>query len=205
MNTRQRHLCTTADVGLGQQTRRKMREVVYQMLHRKRLERVKKIAGAMLKSDEGNGNEDDASVAPDPAPKDHEELMIKFKAVKDVSSLTTQDLLKNALSASMCLERADRGCIKRSVSDVLKAKFLVRRWLERPNTSETSGKTDNDSEEIVIERDTVVSAHVKVGRGSSSVKVLKQYCVLDIHDKYYNKWFMAKFRRKYLERTPSTN
>ena len=85
--------------------------------------------------------------------------------------------------------------IKGSVSDVRKAKSLVGRWLERPNTSETSGKTDNDSEEIVIERDTGVSAHVKVGRDSSSVKVLKQYRVLDNHDKYYNKWFMAKFRR----------
>ena len=55
--------------------------------------------------------------------------------------------------------------IKGSASDVRKAKSLVGRWLERPNTSETSGKTDNDSVEIVIEGDTVVSAHVKVGRG----------------------------------------
>ena len=36
----------------------------------------------------------------------------------------------------------------------------------------------------MTERDTVVSAHVKVGPGSSRVKVLKQYHVLDIHDKY---------------------
>ena len=40
------------------------------------------------------------------------------------------------------------------------------------------------------------SAHMKVARGSSSVKVLKQYPVLDIHDKYYNKWFMAKAPQK---------
>ena len=52
------------------------------------------------------------------------------------------------------------------------------------NDSETSGKADNDSGEITTERDTVVSAHVKVGPGSSRVKVLKQYHVLDIHDKY---------------------
>ena len=96
----------------------------------------------------------------------------------------------------MCLERADKGCIKGSVSDIRKAKSLVGRWLKRPSTSETSGNTDNNSVEIVIERDTVVSAHVKVGRGSSSVKVLEQYRVLDIHDKYYNKWFMAKVLQK---------
>ena len=80
------------------------------------LEWVKTFAGAMLKSDESSGDEDDASecekevvnldVAPDPASKDHEEFMIKFK---DVSSSTSQDLLKNVLSANMCLERANNG------------------------------------------------------------------------------------------------
>ena len=68
--------------------------------------------------------------------------------------------------------------------------------MERHNTSETSGQIDNDSGEIVIERDTVVSAHAKLGQWSSSVKVLKQYRVLNIHDKYYNKWFMAKVPQK---------
>ena len=68
--------------------------------------------------------------------------------------------------------------------------------MERPSTSETSGNADDDSGDIVIERDTVVSAHVKVGRGGSSVKVLKKYRVLDIHEKYYNKWFMAKVPQK---------
>ena len=77
-----------------------------------------------------------SDVAPDPAPKDHEELMTKFK---DVLSSTSQDLPKNVLSARMCLERSDKGCIKGSVSDVRKTKSLVGRWLERLNTSETSG------------------------------------------------------------------
>ena len=90
------------------------------------------------------------------------------------------------------------GRIKGSVSDVRKAKNLVARWLEIPNLSETSGKADNDSGGNVIERGTGVSARVKVGRGSSSVKVLKQHRVLDIHDKYYNKCFMAKVPQKVL-------
>ena len=50
------------------------------------------------------------------------------------------------------------------------------------------------------ERETVVSADLKVGRGSSNVKVLQQYRVLDIHDKYYNKWFMAKVPQKVLRK-----
>ena len=45
-------------------------------------------------------------------------------------------------------------------------------------------------------RDTVVLADVTVGRGRSSVKVSKLYRVIDIHDKYYNKWFMAKVPQK---------
>ena len=46
--------------------------------------------------------------------------------------------------------------------------------------------------ETLIERVTVVLADVAVGHGRGSVKVSKQYRVVDIHDKYYNKWFMAK-------------
>ena len=41
--------------------------------------------------------------------------------------------------------------------------LLLEDDFERPNTSETSGKEDNNSGEIMIERDTVVSAHEKVG------------------------------------------
>ena len=32
------------------------------------------------------------------------------------------------------------------------------------------------------------------------MKVLKQYRVLNIHDKYYNKWFMAKVPQKVFEK-----
>ena len=28
------------------------------------------------------------------------------------------------------------------------------------------------------------------------MKILKQYCVLEIYDKYYNKWFMSKVPQK---------
>ena len=48
----------------------------------------------------------------------------------------------------------------------------------------------------MIERDTVVLVDVTFGHGGSSVKISKQYCVIDIHDKYYNKWFKAKVPQK---------
>ena len=48
----------------------------------------------------------------------------------------------------------------------------------------------------MIKRDTVVLEDVAVRRGGSSVKVSEQYRVIDIYDKYYNKWFVAKVPRK---------
>ena len=46
--------------------------------------------------------------------------------------------------------------------------------------------------DVTIERDTLVSANVNVGEGASRVAIKKYYRVIDIHDKYYNKWFMSK-------------
>ena len=60
----------------------------------------------------------------DPAPTDHKKLMRNFKSV---ASSTSADLLQNVLRESMCLERADKGCIKGAVSDVRKATYLVGR------------------------------------------------------------------------------
>ena len=48
----------------------------------------------------------------------------------------------------------------------------------------------------MIERDTVVLADVTVAHGGTNVKVSKQCCVIEIHGKYYNKWFMSKVPRK---------
>ena len=96
----------------------------------------------------------------------------------------------------MCLEKADNGNIKDPVSGARKAKSLVGRWLE---SSQIAGKNDVTNKlhgETLIERDTVVLAEVVVGRGRSGAKVLKQYRVIDIHDKYYNKWFMTKVLQK---------
>ena len=48
----------------------------------------------------------------------------------------------------------------------------------------------------MIERDTVILADVTVGGKDSSLKVSKQYHVINIHDKYYNMWFVAKVLQK---------
>ena len=75
----------------------------------------------------------------------------------------------------MCLEGEDKGCVKGSVSSVRKAKSLVGRWLEKCQVVETKNKSTKESGTKVIERDTIVSAKVVIGRGASSVNVIKQY------------------------------
>ena len=59
-------------------------------------------------------------------------------------------------------------------------------------TSNVASAHGPDQSTDDIERDTVVAANVTVGRGARKMTFLKQYRVLDIHDKYYNKWFMSK-------------
>ena len=71
---------------------------------------------------------------------------------------------------------------------------LVWRWLEK-----TSGSTIPSSAspvDIFIERDTIIPANVIIGWEASSVTVTKHYLVVDVHDKYYNKWFMSKVTSK---------
>ena len=66
----------------------------------------------------------------------------------------------------------------------MSADSLVERWLKKSQVTETGDKPDDLPGETVIKRGTVVSAKVVVGRGVSNVKVLEQYRVVDIHDKY---------------------
>ena len=105
----------------------------------------------------------------------------------------------------MCLEKVDKGNIKDAVSGARKAKSLVGRWLERSPVAGKNNTANKLPGENLIERDTAVLADVAVRRGRDSVKVSKQYRVVDIHDKYYNKWFMAMNPQKSLGRTSSTN
>ena len=60
-----------------------------------------------------------------------------------------------------------------------------------PNASESSGKGGVCDAELVIERNTVVTCKVKLGRSKNSPIVDKVYRVIGVYDKSYNKWFMS--------------
>ena len=100
------------------------------------------------------------------------------------------ELLDNVVHASSCLEGKYRVSLKGDVSSVRKAKSLVGRWLDK-----LSGAASNSSTSPVdnrIEIDMIISENVILGRGASSVTVAKNYRVVDVQEKYYNKWFMSK-------------
>ena len=100
------------------------------------------------------------------------------------------ELLNNVIHASSSLEGKDRGSLKGAVSSTRKEKLLVGRCLDKPSGAESpSSPSPVDNR---IERYTVISANVIVGWGASSVTVAEHYRVVDVHDKYYNKWFMSR-------------
>ena len=80
--------------------------------------------------------------------------------------------------------------IKGYVSSIRKENSLFGRWLEKPSGS--SSPSSPSPVDNCIERNTIISENVIVGRGDSSVTVAKDYCVVDFHGKYYSKWFMYK-------------
>ena len=118
-----------------------------------------------------------------------------FRALFSISS--ANELSPKVLLAMACLEEEIR--IVGAVSVARKAKSLVQRWLAKavdivtPDTGESDALAAND---IIIERDTIVIVKVKVGKGAATANVSCSYHVIDIYEKYYNKWFMHKESQK---------
>ena len=72
--------------------------------------------------------------------------------------------------------------------------MLVGRCLDK--TSGAASPSSSIPMANHIERDTIISENVIIGQGASSVTVSKQYSVVDVHGKYYNKWFISKVPSK---------
>ena len=88
------------------------------------------------------------------------------------------------------MEGKYRGSTRGAVGSNRKAKPLVGRWLDKPGSAASASSAT--SEGVVIKRETVIVADATIGRGARSVTVAKQYRVVDVHNKYYNKLFMSK-------------
>ena len=153
-----------------------------------------------LESNNGNGNSMDEEVEstaaaagdgerPALATKaNHTALMTSFRKILAVES--AEDLLEEVFVGASLIEGADR--VDGAVSDARKVKSLVQRWLAKPVRSVQTSVDAVETRGILIERDTIVVIKVKLGSGASALTVSRFVRVLNIFEKYYNKWFMSK-------------
>ena len=91
------------------------------------------------------------------------------------------------LPAASCLEGKDT--VSGELSFARKSKSLLGCWIGKAVDS-SLGKDNN---EVVIEqRDTIELLHSKFGTGASAARVSCHFIVVNIYEKYCNKWFMSK-------------
>ena len=116
-------------------------------------------------------------------------LMASFQALLKATS--ADDILSKVLPAAAGIEGKDK--VVGAASSARKAKSLVGRWLAKKANSDPSEANDSVlCDSVVIERDVIVLVIVKVGSGASAASVACNFRVLDVYEKYYNKWFMSK-------------
>ena len=169
------------------------------------LERVKRFSVAMLEkpSEEGAEEEDEVIVVEqvqDPAgpstqslpatfqQNNNTELMTNFRNILSVSS--AEELGAKVLLGIASIE--GRDATVGTVSFARRAKSLVERWLAKSVDFVSSDVDALDSNDVIIERDTILLVNVKVGRGATAANVACLYRVMEVYEKYYNKWFMSK-------------
>jgi len=79
-------------------------------------------------------------------------------------------------------------------------KSLVEHWIARPVSGVIRDGTELSVKDILIERDVIILVNVKLGVGAAATtvqcKFQCKFCVLEIFEKYYNKWFVSKEPRK---------
>ena len=126
------------------------------------------------------------------SPSSCTKLMAAVRAMLSCDSAI--DLCALATTAASVLERRDRTT--GSVSPSRKAKSLTSRWLEKSSSGKNDISNSKESDSF-IERDTVVSITVKLGRGSFARSTVCLYRVLSVYDKFYNKWLLTDEKKKW--------
>ena len=120
--------------------------------------------------------------------KNHTALMTAFRKIVAVDS--AEDLLDEVYVGAMIIEGAES--VVGAVSDARKVKSLVQRWLAKPASNVRAQVDDVETRGKKIERDTILVVKVKLGSGAAAATVSRFVRVVNIFEKYYNKWFMSK-------------
>ena len=87
-----------------------------------------------------------------------------------------------------------------------KAKSLISCWLAKAVDIITSSDADAlSNNDVIIERDTILLVNVKFGTGASAANVACHFRVMEIYEKYYNKWFVSKHPSKKWKKEPKSD
>ena len=126
-----------------------------------------------------------------------DDLMSAFGAL--LNAVSTNELLEKVLCASVALEDINTNAERGSSCRGRKSNSLLGRWMERPTATDNSNEPSMDENAVYIERDSVVVCKVKSGNGRNSPMIMKNFRVLGLYDKYYNKWFMTGEKKAWTE------
>ncbi len=112
-----------------------------------------------------------------------------------------EDLFDDILQVSASIESMDDKSERGSLSQRRKTKTLFGRWTSRTVqalTLETTPIEVGEGEDI-IGRNTIVTCKFKNGRkrDSPTITITKDYRVLTVYDKFYNKWYMSTEKKKW--------
>ena len=69
---------------------------------------------------------------------------------------------------------------------------MVHRWIAFPFGISTNEKDNLVAEDILIERDVIILANVKIGSRANATTVVRPFRVIMLYEKYFNKWFGSK-------------
>lgn len=122
-----------------------------------------------------------------------EKLMSSFRSM--IVSTSIEELQDRVLTASASLACTEH--VMGSTSKERKVKSLVQRWIASPPERIKSNEDGEVvAEDILIERDVVIIANVKIGNGANATTVQRPFRVMVIHDKHYNKWMISQSSSK---------
>jgi len=118
-----------------------------------------------------------------------EQLMTRFRSIFETTG-GLSEILEHVICASSCLANSEHT--PGSISPNRKAKSLVQRWVAKPIDGVVKdGAELVGIEDILIERDMIILLNVEYGTGAAATVVQRQFRVLEIYEKYYNKWSVS--------------